>query len=163
MRTAAVLPRVGRANPGGRHGANPQTVAHPAAGRGRPERRPRGPTRMGGLLRGPCAVPPDAPDRLPRPAAVAAPDRRGTVPAGRRPMMLTGVVARYVDAWNAHDAAACGESFAPEGERIWLVFAPSHLSGDPFPRFAGRAEVAWAIGDFMRSVPDLRVDVTAFS
>ncbi len=78
-------------------------------------------------------------------------------------MMLTGVVARYVDAWNAHDPAACGECFAPEGERVWLVLAPSHLPGDPFPRFSGRAEVAWAIGDFMRSVPDLRVDLTAFS
>ena len=78
-------------------------------------------------------------------------------------MMLTGQVARYVDAWNEHDPAGCGECFAPWGERLWLVFAPSHLSGDPFPRFSGRAEVASVIGDFMRSVPDVRVDVTALS
>jgi hypothetical protein len=78
-------------------------------------------------------------------------------------MMLTGVVARYVDAWNEHDPVGCGECFAPEGERIWLVVSPSHLRGDPFPRFSGRAEVAGAIGDFMRSVPDVRVDVTALS
>ncbi len=43
------------------------------------------------------------------------------------------------------------------------MFAPSHLSGDPFPRFSGRAEVASAIADFMRSVPDLRVNVVALS
>jgi hypothetical protein len=78
-------------------------------------------------------------------------------------MMLTGVVARYVDAWNEHDAAGCAECFAPPGERIWLVFAPSHLRGDPFPRFSGRAEVASGIGHFMQSVPDLRVDVMALS
>jgi SnoaL-like domain len=78
-------------------------------------------------------------------------------------MMLTGQVARYVDAWNEHDPVGCGECFAPRGERIWLVFAPSHLGGDPFPRFSGRAEVASAIRDFIRCVPDVRVDVTALS
>jgi hypothetical protein len=78
-------------------------------------------------------------------------------------MMLTGVVARYVDAWNEHDPAKCSECFASGGERIWMVLAPSHLRGDPFPRFAGRAEVALGIDAFMRSVPDLRVDVVALS
>ena len=78
-------------------------------------------------------------------------------------MILAGVVARYVDAWNRHDPEGCGLCFAPEGERMWLVFAPPHLGGDPFPRFCGRAEVEAAIGDFMRAVPDLRVEVSALS
>jgi len=38
--------------------------------------------------------------------------------------VLTGVVARYFDAWNDRDPRACGECFAPDGVREWRVLAP---------------------------------------
>ena len=78
-------------------------------------------------------------------------------------MTLTGIVARYVDAWNDHDAKACGDCFAPDGVREWRVLAPPHIGGDPFPRFVGRRAIAERIAQFMASVPDLELDVTALS
>jgi len=78
-------------------------------------------------------------------------------------MTLTGVVARYLDAWNDHDAAACGACFAPDGVREWRILAPPHLGGAPFPRFVGRAAITERIGQFMASVPDLQLEVSAFS
>jgi hypothetical protein len=78
-------------------------------------------------------------------------------------MTLSGIVARYADAWNAHDARACAGCFAPEGERVWRVLAPPHVPGDPFPRFRGRPAVEEGIASFMASVPDLCVEVPALS
>jgi ketosteroid isomerase-like protein len=78
-------------------------------------------------------------------------------------MILTGVVARYFDAWNDHDAGACGRCFAPDGVREWRVLAPPHIGGAPFPRFVGWAAIADRIAQFMASVPDLQLDVTALS
>ncbi len=77
--------------------------------------------------------------------------------------MLTGVIARYFDAWNDHDAEACAACFAPDGVREWRVLAPPHLGGAPFPRFAGRAAIAERIAEFMASVPDLELEVSALS
>jgi hypothetical protein len=76
---------------------------------------------------------------------------------------LTGIVARYIDAWNDHDAAACGDCFAPDGVREWRVLAPPHIGGDPFPRFVGRRAIAERIAHFIASVPDLELDVTGLS
>ena len=78
-------------------------------------------------------------------------------------MTLTGIVARYIDAWNDHDAAACGDCFAPDGVREWRVLAPPHIGGDPFPRFVGRRAIAERIAHFIASVPDLELDVTGLS
>jgi steroid delta-isomerase-like uncharacterized protein len=78
-------------------------------------------------------------------------------------MMLTGVVARYIDAWNDHDPAACGACFAPEGVREWRVLAPPHIGGEPFPRFVGREAIASRIAEFISSVPDLELEVSALS
>lgn len=78
-------------------------------------------------------------------------------------MILTGIVARYVDAWNDHDAAAAGACFARDAVREWRVLAPPHIGGDPFPRFVGREAIAERIRQFMESVPDLELDVTALS
>ena len=75
-------------------------------------------------------------------------------------MSLTGVVARYFDAWNDRDPDACGDCFAPDGVREWRILAPPHIRGEPFPRFGGPEEIAGRIGAFMESVPDLRLDVT---
>lgn len=78
-------------------------------------------------------------------------------------MTLTGIVARYFDAWNDHDAAACASCFESDGVREWRVLAPPHIGGSPFPRFMGRATIAERIEDFMASVPDLDLDVSALS
>jgi hypothetical protein len=76
---------------------------------------------------------------------------------------LTGAVARYFDAWNDRDPDACGDAFAPGGVREWRILAPPHIAGEPFPRFVGQTAIAERIGEFMASVPDLRIDVTALS
>ena len=78
-------------------------------------------------------------------------------------MTLTGIVARYFDAWNDHDSAACASCFASDGVREWRVLAPPHIGGSPFPRFMGRATIAERIEEFMASVPDLEIDVSALS
>ena len=78
-------------------------------------------------------------------------------------MSLTGVVARYFDAWNDRDPDACGDCFAPDGVREWRILAPPHIRGEPFPRFRGPGEIAGRIGAFMESVHDLRLDVTSLS
>jgi steroid delta-isomerase-like uncharacterized protein len=78
-------------------------------------------------------------------------------------MILTGVVARYFDAWNDHDAAACGRCFAPDGVREWRVLAPPHIGGEPFPRFVGQDAITGRIAQFMAAVPDFELDVTALS
>jgi ketosteroid isomerase-like protein len=78
-------------------------------------------------------------------------------------MMLTGVVARYFDAWNDHDPVACGACFAPDGVREWRVLAPPHIGGAPFPRFVGPRAIGDRIGEFMASVPDLELEITALS
>jgi steroid delta-isomerase-like uncharacterized protein len=78
-------------------------------------------------------------------------------------MILTGVVARYFDAWNDHDAEACARCFAPDGVREWRVLAPPHIGGAPFPRFAGRGPIADRIAQFIASVPDLTLAVSALS
>jgi hypothetical protein len=75
---------------------------------------------------------------------------------------LSGLVARYADAWNARDPRGCAECFAPDGERVWHVLAP-HLPGDPFPRFRGRRAIEEAIAAFMAALPDVGVDVLALS
>jgi steroid delta-isomerase-like uncharacterized protein len=77
--------------------------------------------------------------------------------------MLTGVVARYFDAWNDHDAAACGECFAPDGVREWRVRAPPHIGWAPFPRFVGRDAIVKRIAQLMAAMPDLEVEVSALS
>jgi steroid delta-isomerase-like uncharacterized protein len=81
---------------------------------------------------------------------------RGTV-------TLTGIVARYIDAWNDHDARACAECFASDGVRVWQVLPPSHVPADPFPRFVGRAAIEERIAAFIASVDDLTVEVAALS
>jgi SnoaL-like domain len=78
-------------------------------------------------------------------------------------MILSGVVARYFDAWNDHDPVACGDCFAPHGVREWRVLAPPHIGGDPFPRFVGPREIGGRIAAFMASVPDLELDMSALS
>ena len=78
-------------------------------------------------------------------------------------MTLTGIVARYVDAWNDHDPDACGECFAPDGVRVWQIQAPPHIRGDPFPRFVGREAITERIRALIASLPDLSVEVTALS
>lgn len=78
-------------------------------------------------------------------------------------MILTGTVARYVDAWNDHDARACAECFAPDGVREWRVLAPPHIGGSPFPRFAGRDAIRATIERFLATVPDLDIDLTSLS
>jgi len=77
---------------------------------------------------------------------------------------LTGVIARYADAWNDHDAAGCAACFAPDGFRVWCVRAPANVAspGDQV-RFDGRDAIREVIGAFMASVPDLRLDVEALS
>jgi hypothetical protein len=78
-------------------------------------------------------------------------------------MTLTGLVARYHDAWNDHDPAACAECFAPDGVRIWFVRAIPGMAGDAHPTFAGRAAIADGTARFMASVPDLLLEVDALS
>lgn len=77
--------------------------------------------------------------------------------------MLNGIVARYFDAWNDHDPAACGRCFAPDGVREWRVMAPPHIGGAPFPRFVGPDEIEERIAQFIAAVPDLEVEVSALS
>jgi len=79
-------------------------------------------------------------------------------------MALTGVIARYADAWNDHDAAGCAACFTTDGLRVWCVRAPAYAP-DPedHPRFEGRDAIRDAIAAFMASVPDLRLDVDALS
>ncbi len=77
--------------------------------------------------------------------------------------MLTGVVARYFDAWNDRDPVACGDCFAADGVREWRVLAPPHIGGAPFPRFVGPREIAGRIAEFMASVPDLELDINSLS
>lgn len=80
------------------------------------------------------------------------------------PLTLGGLVARYADAWNDHDPQGCAECFTPGGARVWRVRAPSRLVGsDGFPVFRGRPAIARAIGAFMQSVPDLRLDIEALA
>jgi ketosteroid isomerase-like protein len=76
---------------------------------------------------------------------------------------LTGAVARYIDAWNDHDARACAECFAPDGVRAWRILPPPTISGDPFPRFVGRDAIEERIAGLMGAIADLRVEVTALS
>lgn len=78
-------------------------------------------------------------------------------------MTLTGIVARYADAWNDHDPSACGACFAPDGQRVWCVAPLTHVGGAGFPRFRGRAAIADAIAGFMAGVPDLVLEVDALS
>lgn len=78
-------------------------------------------------------------------------------------MTLTGIVARYFDAWNDHDAAACAACFAADGVREWRVLAPPDICGSPYPQFPGRAAIAARIEQLMISVPDLEIDVSALS
>jgi ketosteroid isomerase-like protein len=78
-------------------------------------------------------------------------------------VILTGIVARYFDAWNDRDPAACAACFAPEGVREWRVLAPPRIGGELFPRFVGRAAIEDPIAQFMASVPDLEVEVSALS
>jgi steroid delta-isomerase-like uncharacterized protein len=78
-------------------------------------------------------------------------------------MILTGIVARYFDAWNDHDAAACVECFAPDGVREWRVLSPPHIGGEGFPRFVGRDAILMRIERLMASVPDLELEVSALS
>src|SRR5262245_20992516 len=66
-------------------------------------------------------------------------------------LMLTGAVARYLDAWNDHDPVACGGCFAPDGVREWRVLAPPHIAGRPLPRFVGPAAIGERIAEFMAS------------
>ncbi len=79
-------------------------------------------------------------------------------------MALTGVIARYADAWNDHDASACAACFLPEGRRIWCVRGVG-AAPDPRrpPRFEGRDAIAASTAGVMASVPDLRLDVEALS
>lgn len=77
--------------------------------------------------------------------------------------MLNGIVARYFDAWNDRDPAACGRCFARDGVREWRVLAPPHIGGTPFPRFVGPDDIAERIAEFMAAVPDLEVEVSALS
>ena len=77
--------------------------------------------------------------------------------------MLTGVVARYFDAWNDRDPVACGECFAADGVREWRVLAPPHIGGRPFPRFVGPEAIGDRIAEFMASVPDLELEISALS
>ena len=77
-------------------------------------------------------------------------------------MALTGVIARYADAWNDHDAAACAACFVPEGRRIWCVRGVGAAPVPP-PRIDGREAIAAATAAFMASVPDLRLEVHALS
>jgi steroid delta-isomerase-like uncharacterized protein len=76
---------------------------------------------------------------------------------------LTGIVARYVDAWNDHDPDACAACFAPDGVRAWQVVPPPSVRGDPFPRFVGREAIAGPIRDSIAAIPDLGLEVTALS
>jgi steroid delta-isomerase-like uncharacterized protein len=76
---------------------------------------------------------------------------------------LTGIVARYFDAWNDHDAAACAACFATDGVREWRVLAPPHIGGRPYPFFHGRPAIGERIEQFIASVPDLEIDVGALS
>jgi ketosteroid isomerase-like protein len=78
-------------------------------------------------------------------------------------MILTGVVARYFDAWNDRDPVACAACFEPDGAREWRVLAPPTVGGEPFPRFVGRGAIGERIALFMESVPDLELEVTALS
>jgi hypothetical protein len=82
---------------------------------------------------------------------------------GMTVMALTGIVARYADAWNDHDAQAAAACFSPRGVRVWQVLAPRHVPGDPFPRFVGRQAIGRRIQLFMDSIPDLRLEVSALS
>ncbi len=76
---------------------------------------------------------------------------------------LTGVIARYLDAWNDHDPDACAACFAPDGVRAFQVQPPPHIGDDPFPRFAGRRAIRERIAAMMATVEDLRVEVASLS
>lgn len=71
------------------------------------------------------------------------------------------VVASYHAAWNAHDPVACGEHFAPDGVRRWMVVNnPAVHSPDSF---AGPEAIAEGIRAFMDNTPDLRVELGAYA
>ena len=78
-------------------------------------------------------------------------------------MIMAGAIARYHDAWNDHDAAACAACFSPEGSRIWFVRSPTASAGEPYPCATGREEIAEGVAGFIRGVPDLRLEVEALS
>jgi hypothetical protein len=77
---------------------------------------------------------------------------------------LTGVIARYADAWNDHDPAGCAACFVTEGRRIWCVRGVGAAPGPRQPpMFDGRDAIAASTAGFMASVPDLRLEVEALS
>lgn len=77
---------------------------------------------------------------------------------------MTGLIARYADAWNDHDAAACAACFLPGGRRIRCVRRAADAPGRPGPpRVEGRDAIAAAIGGLMSCVTDLGLDVEALS
>jgi hypothetical protein len=73
----------------------------------------------------------------------------------------TALIAGYRRAWNAHDAEAVVACFAEDGVREWRALAPLHLSGQPFPRCAGREAIARGVQDLLGAIPDLVVTTIA--
>jgi hypothetical protein len=78
-------------------------------------------------------------------------------------VILVGLVARYLDAWNAGDAGECAACFAPAGVREWRVLAPPRHGGVRCPRFVGRPAIEESIAEYMASIPDLALDITSLS
>ena len=61
-----------------------------------------------------------------------AQDPRSRDWGGRRRVILTGVVARYFDAWNDRDPVACG-GLRPRRGGEWRVLAPPHIGVQALP------------------------------
>ena len=75
---------------------------------------------------------------------------------GQRPRTPVVAVARYAEAWDAHDPDACARCFAPGGARVWCAGSP--LGGAvPLARHVGRESIVRTIAGFMDAVPDLRL------
>ncbi|WP_217914841.1 ester cyclase [Miltoncostaea marina] len=78
-------------------------------------------------------------------------------------MTLSGVVARYADAWDARDPVACAGCFAPDAVRTWCVRPPGDSGRGALPRFVGREAIAEGIAGFMAAAPDMRLVIDALS